>query len=152
METLGEAHDAYLQEIRKRIGSEIVVVDHKHNEVASLLDQDGPQERGAYLRARLDLKELQKSCHPGFVIPFDNIDLLLLRKNMTMNAPNHDFHWVNHSMVENRVSGNHLSTKKEKGINDIPNIQFLPSIGDQKQERMNYIVLVSRILVDYFDC
>lgn len=49
--------------------------------------------------------ELKKAAHPGFVISFDNLDIHLDRKNMTMESQNKDFHWVNHQMVENRVSG-----------------------------------------------
>ena len=49
------------------------------------------------------------------------------------------------------MSGNHLSTEEEKDILDIPNIKFLPSVDDQRRQRMNYVVLVSRILLDYFD-
>ncbi|CAB4019750.1 Hypothetical predicted protein, partial [Paramuricea clavata] len=36
-------------------------------------------------------------------------------------------------------------------IYDIPNIIFLSSVVDQRQQRLNYTVLVSRILSDYFD-
>ena len=33
-----------------------------------------------------------------------HLDIHLDRKNMTMESENKDFHWVNHQMVENRVS------------------------------------------------
>ena len=103
------------------------------------------------INARKELTELQKSCHRGFVITFDNIDFHLSRRNMSMSEQNRDVHWINHGMVENRVSGNHLLTAREKDILDIPNIQFLPSVEDQRRQRMSYVILVSRILVDYFD-
>ena len=156
METLGESHDACLQDVRNRISSEVVLLESKHKEVlhlkAQLLKNEDRERLSAeYLNATKELKELQKSCHPGFAIPFDNIDFHLSRRNMSMSEQNRDVHWVNHSMVENRVSANHLSTAREKDILDIPNIKFLPSVDDQRRQRMNYIVLVSRILVDYFD-
>lgn len=49
-----------------------------------------------------------------------------------MSEQNRDVHWVNHGMVENRVSG--LLTTREKDILDIPNIQFLPSVEDQRRQ------------------
>jgi hypothetical protein len=103
-------------------------------------------------KATTELKDVQRKCHPGFSIAFDNIDFHLKRRNMTMTSQNRDIHWVNHVMIENRVSGNHLSSKGPKAdIHDIPNIVFLPSVVDQRQQRLNYTVLVSRILSDYFD-
>ena len=69
-----------------------------------------------------------------------------------MAAQNKDIHWVNHIMIENRVSGNHLSSEGQKAnVHDVPNIQFLPNIVDQRQHRYDYVVLVSRILLNYFD-
>ena len=156
METLGKSHDARLQDVRNRRSSEMVLLENKSKEVLHLREELLKSEvkkllSAECLHARKDLRELQKSCHPGFVIPFDNIDFHLLRRNMSMSNQNRDVHWVNHSMVENRVSGNHLSTVEEKDILDIPNIKFLPRVDNQRRQRMNYVVLVSRILVDYFD-
>lgn len=95
--------------------------------------------------------ELKKTFHPGFVISFDNIDIQLQRKNMTMHSQNQDFHWVNHQMVENRVSGVHLDSLQPKAnLQDVSNLKFIPSIKDQQQQRTNYIILTSRILVQYF--
>ena len=50
-----------------------------------------------------ELNLQRKSSHPGFVVAFDNIDLLLQRKDMTMSAQNQDVHWVNHEMVINSI-------------------------------------------------
>ena len=36
-------------------------------------------------------------------------------------------------------------------LSGVPNSNFLPSIKDQKRQRFNYIILVSRILTQYFD-
>ena len=90
--------------------------------------------------------ELKKAAHPGFVISFDNLDIHLDRKNMTMDSQNKDFPWVNHQMVENRVS-----SAPKASLLDVCNLKFLPSMEDQKCQRLNYIILCSRILVDYFD-
>lgn len=51
--------------------------------------------------ARQELREVQKAVHPGIVISFDNLDLQLQRKTMSMESQDRDFHWVNHQMVEN---------------------------------------------------
>ena len=71
---------------------------------------------------------------------------------MTMESQNKDFHWVNHQMVENRVSGAMLDSSAPKtNLLDVCNLRFLPSMEEQKCQRLNYIVLCSRILVNYFD-
>ena len=145
MEALGESHDACLQDIRSRITTEKVLLENKNKEFQQLHEQllnDGDRKLilPESINAREELTELQKSCHPGFVITFDSIDFHLSRRNMSMSEQNRDVHWVNHSMVENRVSENHLLTAREKDILDIPNIQFLPSVEDQRQQRMNNII------------
>ena len=94
-----------------------------------------------------DLNEKLLKCHPGFVVAFDNIDLHIARRNMTLAFQNRDVHWVNHTMVENRVSGNHLSSEGQKAdLMEMPNILLFPSIGDQRR----HIILVSRHLVNHF--
>ena len=101
--------------------------------------------------ARQELCKVKNAVHPGFVISFDKLDLQLQRKSMSMESQNRDFHWVNHQMVENRVSGVLLDAKQQKAdLNDIPNLKFLPDVEDQQRQRLNYMILTSRILVDYF--
>lgn len=69
-----------------------------------------------------------------------------------MHSQNQDFHWVNHQMIENRVSGAHLnSTAPKANLVDVSNLRFLPTFQDQQHQRHNYIILTSRILVEYFD-
>ena len=72
--------------------------------------------------SRREVYELKKASHPGFVISFDNLDIQVQRKNMTIHAQNRDFHWINHQMVENRISGAHLDSQRPKA-----NIQGLKS-------------------------
>ena len=64
-------------------------------------------------------------------------------ETITAKASYNTYHWVNHKIVINRVSGINLA---------VPNITFLPSVKDQQLQRLNYIVLVSRILVDHLKC
>ena len=50
-------------------------------------------------------------------------------------------------MVQNRVSGNHLDSQEPKAhIGDVPDIH------DQSRQRLNYVILISRILVSHFEC
>lgn len=69
---------------------------------------------------------------------------------MTKENQNLDFHWVNHKIIMNRVSGNKLDTSPRE-ISGVPNINFLPTVQDQKKQRHNYIVLVSRMLVEHLE-
>ena len=69
-----------------------------------------------------------------------------------MQSQNRDYHWVNHQMIENRVSVAHQnSTGPKANLQEISNIRLLPTLEDQQRQRSNYIVLTSQILVDYFD-
>ena len=89
-------------------------------------------------------------CHPGFMIGFNNIDLEINRKNMTMSKQNRD--WVNHKMFVNRVSGSLLSSDGPKcDLSTVQNSTFLPSVIDQQRQRFSYIIRVSRMLMEYYD-
>ena len=94
------------------------------------------------LTATKEEHELRKSSHPGFVISFDNLDFQLKRRNMTKDNQNQDYHWV-----KNRVSGNSLDVRKtdREDIVNIPNTRFLPIMYDQHNQRLDYIILTSRI-------
>lgn len=96
--------------------------------------------------------ESEKSKHPGFVISFDNLDIQLQRKNMSMESQNQDYHWVNHQILENRMSGAHLRSKgPNANLEEVSNLKFLPTLDAQQQQRSNYIILTAWILVNYFD-
>ena len=96
--------------------------------------------------------EFEKYIHPGSVICFYNLDIQVQRKIMSMQSQNRDYHWVNHQMIENRVSVAHQnSTGSKANLQEISNIRLLPTLEDQQCQRSNYIVLTSQILVDYFD-
>ena len=83
--------------------------------------------------------ELEKSSHPGFVISFDNLDIQLQRKNMSMESQNQDYHWVNHQILENRMSGAHLRSKgPNANLEEVSNLKFLPTLDAQQQQWSNY--------------
>ena len=51
----------------------------------------------------------------------------------------------------NRVSGGCLQTFP-RDITFLSNLKFFPTVDDQKFQRHNYTVLVSRVLVEHLDC
>ena len=89
--------------------------------------------------------------HPGFAIAFDNIDGKRECRHMTKDNQNLDFHWVNHKIIMNRVSGGCLETSP-RDITSLSNLKLFPTVDDQKFQRHNYTVLISRVLVEHLDC
>ena len=160
LDTLGENHDSYLKQTRERITKEnedLHLLKEKINSLnnvhSSHLSSVSTSNCSGELSAlRKQAFELEKSSHPGFVISFDNLDIQLQRKNMSMESQNRNYHWINHQMIENRVSGAHLKSKGPKAnLEEVSNLKFLPTLDDQQRQRSNYIILTTRILVNYFD-
>ena len=84
----------------------------------------------------------------GFNIVVDNWDMRQEVRNMSAEHQNVDIHWVNHNIVENRVSGNHLPDDEPiQDITDLQNKDLLPSMADHKALYDNYIIHIQRILV-----
>lgn len=158
METVGELHDLPLQNAKERIVKENQEIKEAVEKIKSMKDQldeshnQVPKLHSQYIDSVNALRKQKNQSHPGFVVPFDNIDMHLNRRQMTMTEQNKDVHWVNHEMIENRVPGNHLPSDRQSGdILEVPNAQFFPSADDQRKQRESYLILVSRILVDYFE-
>ena len=83
----------------------------------------------------------------GFSVVVDNWDMRQEVRHMTADHQNTDIHWVNHNLVENRVSGNHLPDDGPiKDILDVENKDLIPSIADHKEMYNNYLVHIQRIL------
>ncbi|KAK3754574.1 hypothetical protein QZH41_017326, partial [Actinostola sp. cb2023] len=158
LDSLGENHTFNLEKVQDRITHENTLVKEK-SETLDVLKSNHASQAVSYssnftdiLKAHSELQDIKKSSHPGYIIAFDNIDIQLLRKSMTLSAQNRIFHWVNHKMVISRVSGCMLPAKGLKAeLLDIPNLKFFPSIEDHQQQRINYATLVARMLVQYFD-
>jgi hypothetical protein len=153
LDSLGSNHAIHLTNVKKTITEENLNLKVLIDEKERLFQEAQKNSNLNDLRKKSDdISKLKKSCHPGFVVSFDNIDIHQQRRNMTSSEQNSDFHWVNHKMVENRVSGNHLeSTKPTADIMYVKNIEFLPSVAENNQQRMDYIILTSRILTEYID-
>ena len=74
-----------------------------------------------------------------------------IRKNTnTEEHQNVDVHWVTHLSVENRVSGNHLSSEKPDNgdLLHMENGLCLPSGHEHHLQRENYITLTERAIVE----
>lgn len=154
MDVLGENHDQVLKDATMRISAEMKEIAEKEAQHSSsgTCTKD-PSAIISNCETCQTIKSDKSKSHPGFIIAFDNIDIHLERRQMTMSAQNRDIHWVNHEMVQNRVAGNNLESQKPKAnIADVPNIAFLPGMSDQNKQRLNYVILISRILVSYFEC
>ena len=102
-------------------------------------------------RTKKELKQARANLNPGFAIIFDNIDGKLERRHMSKDNQNFDFHWVNHKIVMNRISGSRLDNSPRELL-AVSNITVLPSVQDQQRQRQNYIVFVARMLVQHLDC
>ena len=110
-----------------------------------------PSRRYDLGTTKKEVQDLKEASHPGFVVSFDNIDVHVQRRNMTMDSQNCDFRWINHHVIANRVSGAALNSSEPQGfLSNVSNLQFPPTLEDQKRQRHNYIILTSRILVNYF--
>ena len=160
LDTLGENHDSYLKQTRERITRENEDLHLLKEKIKNLNDVHATHlsspstcncnEELSVLRKQAF--DLEKSTHPGFVISFDNLDIQLQRKNMSMESQNRDYHWVNHQMIENHVPGAHLNSKGPKAnLEEVSNLKFLPTLDDQQRQRSNYIIHTTRILVNDFD-
>ena len=158
MDVIGEKHDQVVLDLKKEMSMAQKLITEKESQVTML---DGNCGRSGHIcnevcnqkknNAVMELSQARQHLNPGFAIIFDNIDGKLERRHMSKDKPNFDFHWVNHKIVENRVSGSkHDGSPRD--LLSVPNIKFLPSVRDQQQQHQNYIVLVARILVDHLEC
>ena len=157
-DVLGENHGQEILELQKKMSSEeefLVKQTKKVAAVAEVCRSHGHLCSQKCLadaaKAKGELKQAKKNMHPGFTIAFDNIDGRHERRHMTKDNQNLDFHWVNHKVIMNRVCGHGLETLP-RDICSISNIKFFPTVEDQKLQRHNYVVLVSRVLVEHLRC
>ena len=111
------------------------------------------QELNNELTRTLDnLNQLIDEDH-GVNFVIDNIDIRQNVSNMTEENQNLDCHWVNASVVFNRISGNHLPDDKcTKDVMQVDNMEVLPSIGDNLAYRRNIKVHIQRVLVKRLPC
>ena len=69
-------------------------------------------------------------------------------RHMPSDHQNSDIHWVNHNIVENRVSGNHLADARPlMVVANVQNKDLIPSMADDKALYDIYLVHIQHILV-----
>lgn len=85
---------------------------------------------------------------------FDNFDFKILANVILKNHRNSDFHWITHYLTFDRISSAGLDDTKPL-VNDIStfsNSNYLLCKDELQLFRKEFIVLVSRILVEFFPC
>jgi hypothetical protein len=85
---------------------------------------------------------------------FDNFDFNILTNIIISGYKNSDMHWVCQYITFERVASSHLNDSKPlvDDISKFENKQYLLSKEELGSMRSEYIVLISRILVDFFPC
>ena len=146
LDAIRKDHDANLTKTKERITKENNMLKNAKEKFNSVVNKHSAHATCSALCnkevdcVKREVRELKEACHPGFVISFDNIDVNVQRRNMTMDSQKRDFHWM--AML--------ISSEPKEYLPNVSNLQFLPTLEDQRRERHNYIILTYRILVNYF--
>lgn len=84
---------------------------------------------------------------------FDNCDFKVLT-NVILKNNNADFHWITQYVTFDRVSSAGLDDTKAlvDGISTFSNSNYLLSKDELQLFRKEFIVLVSRVLLEFFPC
>ncbi|XP_078365968.1 uncharacterized protein LOC144650183 isoform X2 [Oculina patagonica] len=85
-------------------------------------------------------------------VVFDNFDFKVLANIILRNHRNSDMHWIAHYVTFDRISSTHLDDSKPivPNIMDFENANYLMSKSELDQQRNDYIILVARVLVEFF--
>lgn len=85
-------------------------------------------------------------------VVFDNFDFQILANIILRNHHNSDMHWIAQYITFDRVPSNHLDDSKPivANIADFENVSYLLSKAELEQQRKDYIILVARVLIEYF--
>ena len=152
LDILGEKHDQAVLDMQKTVSEVYQVVTEKEAQVANLAEKCAD---AAHIcteictqqneSATKEVNQAKVNLNTGFAI-----DGKLERRHMSKDNQNFDFHWVNHKIVKNQISGSKLDNSPRNAL-AISNITVLPSVQDQQRQRQNYIVLIARMLVEHLD-
>lgn len=85
---------------------------------------------------------------------FDNFDFKVLANIQLKNYKNSDFHWITQYLTFDRVSSAGLDDTKPlvEDISSFSDSNYLLSKDELQLFRRDFIVLVSRVLVEFFPC
>ena len=83
---------------------------------------------------------------------FDNLDFKILVNIILQNYRPSDMHWIAHYVTFDRVPSDHLDDNKPMSDGtQFENIEYLLSQSELDKLRSDFIVLVARILVEFFE-
>ena len=84
---------------------------------------------------------------------FDNMDFRVLVNIILKNHHNSDKHWIAHYLTFDRVPCDGLDDAKPlvSDYRAFDNINYLLSKEDLETLRQNFIVLIARVLLEFFD-
>ncbi len=85
---------------------------------------------------------------------FDNFDCKILTNIVISGYKNSDMHWTCQYITFDRVPSSHLDDPKRlvADLTKLENKEYLLSESELEKMQHKYIVLVSRVLVDFFPC
>ncbi|XP_068733624.1 uncharacterized protein [Montipora capricornis] len=85
-------------------------------------------------------------------VVFDNFDFRILANIILRNHRNSDMHWIAQYVTFDRVPSSHLDDSKPivPDIKDFDNVNYLMSKTELDQQRNDYIILVARVLIEFF--
>lgn len=100
------------------------------------------------------LKTATQNIGLGWKIAFDNLDIFQRVRHMREDNQNKDHHWINHTKVTNRISGNHLQDDKPicKSVMELDNVKIIPTYPQHISQRGDYILIKERILTEEIPC
>lgn len=83
---------------------------------------------------------------------FDNIDFKVLVNIILKDHRNSDNHWIAHFLTFERVPSSGLDDKKpqKSDPSQFENINYLLNEEETQKVREQYIILVARVLVEFF--
>ena len=85
-------------------------------------------------------------------VVFDNFDFRILANIILRNHGNSDMHWIAQYVTFDRVPSSHLDDSQPivPDIKDFDNVNYLMSKAELDQQRNDYIILVARVLTEFF--
>ena len=85
-------------------------------------------------------------------VTFDNFDFRIFTNIIVKGYQNSDEHWITQYITFDRVSSVHLDDTRPiiQDIKNFDNTNYLLSKTELQDQRKDYIVLVSRVLVEHF--
>lgn len=85
-------------------------------------------------------------------VVFDNFDFRILANILLRNHRNSDMHWIAQYVTFDRVCSRHLDDSKTivSDIEDFANVNYLLSKEELQKQRADFIVLVARVLLQFF--